>query len=185
MVRCCWSAFFYFRPTHSLPPLDGRFIALDCSAHRSLATPAQGTQNPPHMSRMKLMSGLPLDQIGYPPGGPQRSAISQRLGTLLQAFAQFLQLDRLQAGLAARSCSLAQRLGSLLLPGLMPATDRLAVNAQSPGDLALMETSIKKPGGLESPPFQFIKIAFDAFWVTHAQRLTRGTRAVTILCETQ
>jgi len=33
-----------------------------------------------------------------------------------------------------------------------------------------MDASSKKPGGFESPPFQFIKIAFDAFGVTHARR---------------
>jgi hypothetical protein len=134
---------------------------------------------------MKLMPGLSLDQIGHAPTRPQRSAIAQRLGTVSQAFTQFIQLAWLQAGFTARSRGPAQRLGSLLFPGLMPAAHRLSVHSQSSGDLALMETSIKKPGGFESPPFQFIKIAFDAFWVTHARRLTRRTRDVTILCETQ
>jgi hypothetical protein len=45
--------------------------------------------------------------------------------------------------------------------------------------------SVKKPGGFEPPPFQLIKIAFDAFWITHAQRLTRGIGLVTIICESQ
>jgi hypothetical protein len=67
----------------------------------------------------------------------------------------------------------------------MPPADRLAVHPQAPGYLALMDASIKEPSGFESPPFQFIKIAFDAFRITHARRLTRGTARVTIICESQ
>jgi hypothetical protein len=67
----------------------------------------------------------------------------------------------------------------------MPAADRLAVNAQSPGHLPLTEASVEEPGGLESPTFQFIEIAFHAFWVAHAQRITRKLGDVTILCEIQ
>jgi hypothetical protein len=134
---------------------------------------------------MKLLPRLSLNQIGHPPGGPQRSAIAQRLGAFFQAFTEFFQLDRLQAGLTACSCGLAERLGPLLFPGLMPAADRLAMNTQSPGDLALMDASIKKPGGFESSAFQFIKIAFDAFGITHARRLTPEVAIVTILCECQ
>jgi hypothetical protein len=119
---------------------------------------------------MKLLPRLSLDQIGHPPGGPQRSAIAQRLGTGFQTATEHFQLGRLQPGLTARSPSLAERLGSLLFPSLMPAADRLAVNPQSPGDLALMEASIKQPGGFEPPPFQFIKIAFNAWWITHARK---------------
>ena len=185
IVRCCRSVFFYFRPTHPFPPLDGRFIALGGPPHRALAAPAQGTQNPPNMSRMILLPSLSLDQIGHTPGRPQRSAIAQCFRPRLQTLAQFLQLDRLQAGFTTHSRSLAKRLGSLLFPGLMPAADRLTVNAQSSGDLALVETSVKEPGGFESPPFQFIEIASNAFWISHARRLTRGTSRVTILCDTQ
>lgn len=134
---------------------------------------------------MKLLPSLSLDQIGHPPGGPQRSAIAQRLGTGFQAFTQFRQLHRLQTGFAARSRGFAECLGSLLFPGLMPPADRLAVNAQSPGDLTLVDTSIKEPGSFESSPFQFIKIAFDTFWISHARRLTPEADGVTILCERQ
>ena len=134
---------------------------------------------------MKLLPGLPLDQIGHAPGRPQRSTIAQHLRTCFQAFTEFFQLDRLQAGSAARSCSLAERLGALRLPRLMPAADRLAVNAQSPSDLSLMESSIKKPGGFEPSLFQFIKIALDAFWITHARKLPEGIGCVTILGESQ
>ena len=134
---------------------------------------------------MKLVPTLSLDQIGHAPGGPQRSAIAQRLGTLFQTFTESLQLDRLQAGFTARSCGLAERLGALLFPRLMPAADRLAVNAQSPSHFSLTESSIKKPGGFEPSFFQFIKIALDAFWITHARKLTREIGLVTILCEHQ
>src|SRR5512134_1241865 len=115
---------------------------------------------------MKLLPSLPCDQIGHAPGRPQRSAVAQRLGTFFQACPQCFQLDRLQAGFATRSCRLAQRLGALPPPGLMPAADRLAVNPQSPGHFSLMETSVKQPGGLEPSLFQFIKITLDAFWIS-------------------
>lgn len=134
---------------------------------------------------MKLLSSLSLDQIGHAPGRPERSAISQRLGTLFQSFTEFLQLDWLQAGSSARSRRLAQRLGALLLPSLMPAADRLAVNAQSPGHFPLMDASIEKPGGLQSPAFQSVKVTLDAFWIAHARILTRGIGRVTIICESQ
>jgi len=134
---------------------------------------------------MKLLPSLSLDQIGHAPGRPERSAISQRFGTFLQALTEFFQLGGLQPGSAAHPCGFAQRLGSLLFPGLVPAADRLAMHIQAPGHLALMDASIKKPGGFESSPFQFIKIALDAFWITHAQRLPWGTNRVTIICETQ
>ena len=134
---------------------------------------------------MKLLPRLPLNQVGHPPSGPQGSAIAQRLGTFLQTFAQFLQLVRLQSGSSARSCGFAERLGALFLPRLMPAADRLAVNAQSPGHFSLMDTSVKKSGGFEPSLFQFIKIALDAFWITHARILTRGIGRVTIICERQ
>ena len=136
----------------------------------------------PRKASCQSLSG---DQISHSPGRPQRSAIAQRLGTFLQTFAQFLQLGRLQAGFAARSPGLLQRLGSMLFPSLIPPTDRLAVNAQSSRDLALMDASIKKSGGFEPPPFQFIKIAFDTFWISHARKLTREIGGVTILCECQ
>jgi hypothetical protein len=48
-----------------------------------------------------------------------------------------------------------------------------------------MDTSIKEPGGFESPPFQFIKISFDAFRVAHARSLISETRLVTILYDIQ
>src|SRR3982751_1854112 len=69
-VRRCWRAFFYFRPAHPLPFPDGAFIALGRPADWPLATPTQGTQNPPYMPRMIFLTRLPLDQIGYPPNGP-------------------------------------------------------------------------------------------------------------------
>jgi hypothetical protein len=180
MLRPCWSAFF-FRPAHVLPALDRRCISLRGPAHRTLATPAQRTQNPPHMPGMKLLPSLSLDQIGHAPGRPQRGAIAQHFGTFFQALAQFLQLGWLQAGFAPGSGGFGQRLGSLLPPRLMPPTDRLPVNAQSSGHLALTEPSIEQSGRLEPSPFELFKITFDAFWISHEPRLSRKARRVTIL----
>src|ERR1043166_8663832 len=96
IVRRSWRAFFYFRPAPTLPPLDGRFVALGGPAHRALTTPVEATQNPPHMSGMKLLPRLSLDQIGHAPSRPERSAVAQRFGTFFQTLAQFFQLSRLQ-----------------------------------------------------------------------------------------
>lgn len=134
---------------------------------------------------MKLLPRLSLDQIGHAPGRPQRSAIAQGLWTFLQTLAQCVQLRWLQTRFATGAGSLAQRFGPLFPPGLMPAADRLPVNAQSPGHFPLVKPSVKKPGGFEPSPFQFIKIAFDAFRITHAQRLARQMPHVTIFRETQ
>src|SRR6185369_4899121 len=138
----------------------------------SLATPTQRAQNAPHMPGMKLLTGLSLDQIGHSPRGPQPGAIPQCLGAFLQSSAQLLQLDRLQPGFTARPPGLLQRLGSLRFPSLIPATDRLAVNAQPPGDLRLAQALIKEFGRLEPPPFQLLEISSDTFGIAHAQSLT-------------
>jgi len=134
---------------------------------------------------MKLLPSLSLDQIGNAQRGPKCCAVTQSFGAFLQSLAQLLQLNRLQAGFAARARRLNQCLGSLFLPGLMPTADRLAVNAQSPSDFPLMEASVKKPGGFKPSPLELFKITFDTFWVTHAQILSRRTERVTILCERQ
>src|SRR3989449_11383955 len=177
--------FFNFRPAFALPALDRRLVALDGSTYRSLATPTQRAQNAPHMPRMKLLTRLSLDQIGHSPRGPQPGAIPQRLRAFFQSSAQLLQLDRLQPGFAARPPGLLQRLGPLLCPALIPATDRLAMNLQPPRDLSLTQALVKKFGRFEPPPFQLIKLSRDAFWITHAQRLAPRSTCVTILCDCQ
>jgi len=134
---------------------------------------------------MKLLTGLPLDQIGHPPSGPQPRAITQRLGAFLQSSAQLLQLDRLQPGFAARSARLLKCLDSLLVPSVIPAADGLPVNVQPSGDLRLAQALTEEPGCLEPPLFELVKIAFDAFGVTHAQKVSQGSTSVTILCEIQ
>src|ERR1051326_9441735 len=99
------------------------------------------------MSGMKLLSRLSLDQIGHAPSGPERSPVAQRFGTFFQTLAQLVHLSRLQTGLATGACGLGERLGALLFPGLMPAADRLAMNAQSSGHFSLMNAPVKQLGG--------------------------------------
>jgi hypothetical protein len=48
-----------------------------------------------------------------------------------------------------------------------------------------MEAPVKKFGGSKPSPFELFKITFDAFGITHAQKLPRSTKHVTILCERQ
>ena len=112
---------------------------------------------------MKLLPSLTLDQISHAPRGPKCGAVTQSFGTFFQSPAQLFQLNRLQAGLTARSRRFNQCFGSLFFPGLMPTADRLAMNAQSPSDLPLMEAAVKKLGGFEPSPLQLFKITFDTF----------------------
>jgi|SRR5579885_2182579 len=177
--------FFYFRPPYAFPTLDGRFIPLGGSTDGPLATPTQRTQNPPHMPRMKLKTCLPLNEIGDPPGGPQAGAIAQRLGPFLKTAAQFLQLGGLQSWFAASAASFLERLGSLRFPGLMPPADRLPVNVELARYLGLAQAPVEEFGGLETTFFKLLKVAFDAFRITHAQRLAQESIGVTILCDFQ
>lgn len=137
------------------------------------------------MSGMKFLPRLTLNEIGHAPGGPEGGPVTQRFGPGFQALAQLRQLNRLQTGFTARPPRLHQGFGSLLLPGLMPPADRLAVHPQPPGHFPLMEALIKKPGGFKSSPFELFKITFNAFGIAHAQILTERTENVTILCEHQ
>ena len=121
---------------------------------------------------MKLLSSLSLDQIGHAPGRPQPSAIAQRFGTFFQSAAQLLPLRRQQPGFATSPASLEERLGPLFSPSLVPSTDRLTVNPQLAGHLALTAAAVKELSGFESPPFQVLEIAFNAFWVAHDPKIT-------------
>ena len=99
--------------------------------------------------------------------------------------AELIQLSRLQAWLAASSTCFLERPGSLRLPGLIPPTHRLSVHMKLPGHFGLGEPLVEEFSGLESPLFQLVEIAFNAFGVTHAQRLARESTIVTILYDTQ
>src|SRR5215467_8974063 len=103
------------------------------------------------MPGMILLPRLSLDQVSHAPSCPQAGAIAQHFGPLFQPAAQLLQLGGLQPRFTASSSRLKERLGSLFPPRLVPPTDRLAVNAELPGHLALIQASVKEPSGLESP----------------------------------
>lgn len=124
------------------------------------------------MPRMKFVSSLLLNQIGHALGGPQTGAIPQRFGAFFQSTGKPIQVHGPQARLAASSARLPERLGSLLAPGLVPAADRLTVNAQSSRYLALTQATVKEFSRPESPSLQLFKIPFHAFRIAHVQRLT-------------
>ena len=137
------------------------------------------------MPRVKLLSGLSLDQVSHTPGCPQPCAITQHLGAFFESATQLFELRRQQPRFATCSTGFEERLGALFAPGLVPPTHRLAVNSQFPGHFALAEATVKESSGVESTPFQTSEIAFYAFGIAHAQKLTRGSAYVTILCECQ
>jgi len=137
------------------------------------------------MTGMKLLSSLPFDQIGHPPSGPQASAITQSFGACFQALAHLLQLLRVQARFAARASSLFESVGSVVQPGMMPTADRLAMDLEFARHLGLAQALVEELGGFEPPPLQLTKVAFNAFGITHAQRLSRESTDVTIFYDIQ
>ncbi len=50
--------------------------------------------------------------------------------------------------------------------------------------LSLTQALIEEPGGLETPLFELVKVAFDAFGISHAQKIACESTHITILCET-
>jgi hypothetical protein len=134
---------------------------------------------------MKPLSSLSLDEIGYAPSRPKPGAVAQHLRAFLESAAQLLQLFEQQPRFASSPSSFEQRLGPLLSPGLMPPTDRLAVDPQLSGRFALTEATVKESGRFESSPFQAIEIAFNAFWIAHARTIAPALKDVTILYEHQ
>ena len=129
------------------------------------------------MSGMKLLPCLSLNQIGHPPCGPERSAITQRLGALFQPLAQLVELLGSQTGFAAGSSSFLERLGSLFFPGLVPAIDRLLMHAQLPRNLSLSDALLKQFGRLKPPYFQLVEITFNAFGVSHTQNSSSNAKS--------
>jgi len=137
------------------------------------------------MTRMKLIPRLPLNEIGHSPGGPQSGAIAQGFRTLLETAADSFQLSRLQARLSASAARFLKRPLAVGFPSLVPSTDRLPMHVELAGHLGLAQALVKETGGLKSPLLQLVKIAFNAFWVAHAQRLARESISVTIFYDIQ
>jgi hypothetical protein len=134
---------------------------------------------------MKFLPRLPFDQVGDAPGRPKRGAISQHFRAFFESAAQVLQLFGKQPRFATGPTGFEQGFGSLSSPGLVPPANRLPMDAQSAGYLALAQSTVEESGGLESPSFQAIKIALHAFWIAHAQTIARVSERVTILCKRQ
>jgi hypothetical protein len=118
---------------------------------------------------MKLLTCLPLNEIGHPPGSPQAGTVTQGLRPLLETTAQLLQLVGLQPGFTTRAAGFLESLSALSFPGLMPPADRLSMNLELAGHLSLAKALVKEFSGFKSPLFELLKIAFNAFGIAHAQ----------------
>jgi hypothetical protein len=128
------------------------------------------------MVGMVSHSGLAFDHGGHAPGGPKKGAKAVAFGTFFECAFQLEQALVAQAGLAPGPSGLAERLGAVGLPGFEPAVGRLPVDAHLPGDFGLAQSSVKELDGFETPSFQLGQlfcIAFNAFWITHAQRIAQ------------
>jgi hypothetical protein len=124
-------------------------------------------------------SGLAFDHGGHALGRPEKCAKAVSFGTFFEGTFQLEQVLIAQAGLAPRPSGLPQSLGAVGLPGFEPAAGRLPVDAHLAGDLGLAQSSVKEPDGFETPSFQLCQlfcIAFNAFWITHAQRIAQKYR---------
>lgn len=83
-MRPSFWAFFDLRPAFALPLVDQRLIALQGAADGLLYAPVQLPQDAPNVSGMVVDLKIPLDQVGDPLAGPQRSFITQALRALLE-----------------------------------------------------------------------------------------------------
>ena len=134
---------------------------------------------------MKLLSRLPFDQVGNAPGCPKCRTVSKHFRAFFESAPQLLQLFGKQPWFAAGSTGLEQGFGPLFSPGLVPSANRLPMDLQFTGHLALTQPSVEEPRRLKSAPFQAIEVAFHAFWIAHAQTIAWVFRVVTILCNRQ
>ena len=140
------------------------------------------------MVLMVLDARQPLDDGGHAPGGPEQRAKVVGLGPFFEGVFQLAEVFVGEARLASGSPSLFESAGATVFPSVMPAADRLPMDADGAGDLGLAQAEVEKFDGLHAPPFQLCqlrRIAFDAFRISHAQRLAQGHKHVTILCRDQ
>jgi hypothetical protein len=131
------------------------------------------------MVGMVSHSGLAFDHGGHALGRPEKSAKAVSFGTFFEGAFQLEQVFLAQAGLAPGPSGLPESLGTVGLPGFEPAAGRLPVDAHLPGDLGLAQSAVKELDGLETPSFQLrqlVGIAFNAFWITHAQSIAQKNR---------
>jgi len=125
------------------------------------------------MVGMVLDARQPVDDGGHAARGPELGAKSVGLRTLLKGAFQLAEVLGSEAGPAPGTASPFERLGAVVLPGAVPAADRLPVDPKLAGDLSLAQALVKEFGGRDPPPFQLRKlfrIAPYAFRITHAQR---------------
>jgi hypothetical protein len=131
--------FFDLRPAPMLPVADPRFIALESASHGLLHAPVQLAQDAPYVSGMIFDAEALLDQIGNPGARPQRSLITQALGTLQQQLDQSRLVGFAQTRQPSRPPGCPQSHVTALLMLLAPPTDGLVAYFQSPADLTIIE----------------------------------------------
>jgi hypothetical protein len=74
-------------------------ITLSRTPHRTLRSPSQTDQDPPHMAFLIAHAPLLPDQVRNPRAGPQRRFIAPFFRTLAQELLQLLALGLAQRGL--------------------------------------------------------------------------------------
>jgi hypothetical protein len=153
-----------------------------------LATPAQLLQQTAHMVGMVSHAHLSFDDGRHTLGRPKKRAKAVGFGSFFESQFQLLEILGGQAGFAPGSSGLLEALGAVGLPNFEPAACRLPMDADFAGDLGLAQATVKEFDGLETPSCQLCQlfcIAFNAFWITHAQSIAHESGRVTILYRLQ
>jgi len=161
------AAFFYLRPSHAHPAPDGGLVAFQCPARGSLAAPAEPPQDPPHVARRISHAARAFDQVGDPPGCPQRRVIPERFRSPLQTGADLRHVARRQPRLASGPPRMLQRRAAACGQSPRPSVHGLAVDANAPRDLRFRMPLLEEPGRLQSSPLHGFEIALEASGMSH------------------
>jgi len=137
------------------------------------------------MTRMVLDAALLLNQLGDPPSGPQPGGVAQGFRTTLQPTFDPPQIRWAEAGLTSCPSRLLQTGFASFGQLSCPATHRLAVNPNSPGDFGLAHPPAQELRRLQPPSFQRFKVTSHSAWVSHTPTIPQNRPNVTILYDYQ
>lgn len=136
------------------------------------------------MPRVIRHAGQALDQPCYAGQRPQVRPKAMRPWALAQRRVDLGQLLRRHPRLAAGAPGGVQRPAPPSLPRAIPAHDTLAADTKAAGNGPLrLSARGKQSRGLVATNFQSVKIASRGKMSSHALSCTKGSRLVTVLCE--
>jgi hypothetical protein len=117
-------------------------------------------------------AGQLVDHLGHPRRGPQGRGKPVGLRAFFKGALQMAELAGSQTGFTPGTPGLFQSLASPACPSHEPAIGGLAVDAKFAGNFGLAQTPVKESGRRETTLFKLLKVPFDAFWITHAPKIS-------------